>query len=60
MLYFVFVTPEHFKDLIKYFTEVRSIFESLTDEDAIQFSSNGQFLVHGLCYDRPDVLYKKL
>jgi len=58
--YHVYVTPNTHDDLIKYFTEIRGFFRNLTDEDARRYSTNNQFSLHGICYNRPDILYKKL
>ena len=60
--YKVFVTPENNGDLIKYLTDIRGFYSRLTDRVAQKYSKNGQFILHGLCYQdkRPHILYKRL
>lgn len=58
----VFVTPGNNDDLIKYLTDIRGFYSNLTDRVAKKYSKNGQFALHGLCYQdkKPHILYKRL
>ena len=58
MTYKVFVTPENHEDLIKYLTDIRGFYSQLTDSVSKRYSKNGQFLLRGLCYKRPNILYR--
>lgn len=58
--YKVFVTPENTDDLMRYLRDIRSFYSHLTDNVAKKYSRNGQFVLHGLCYNSPNILYKKL
>jgi|GEM_PF-5611174 hypothetical protein len=46
--YKVFVTPNNEHDNARYMDAIRFVFSFLTDERAVQFSSNGQFRLQGL------------
>lgn len=48
---FLFVTPEKSSDIEPYINEVARIWEDLTDEFSIQFSSNGEFSLNYLYND---------
>jgi hypothetical protein len=60
--YTVFVTPENNDDLIRYLIDIRAFYSQLTDSVAKKYSKNGQFVLHGLCYQDkgPHILYKRL
>ena len=60
--YKIFITPENNDDLIKYLTDIRGFCSQLTDRVAKSYLKNGQFVLHGLCYQdkRPHILFKKL
>jgi hypothetical protein len=60
--YKVFVTPENNADLIIYLADIRGFYSQLTDSVAKKYSTNGQYVLHGLCYQdkRPHILYKRI
>ncbi len=58
--YKVFVTPENIDDLMKYLRDIRGFFSQLTDNVAKRYSRNRQFVLHGLCYHRQNILYCRL
>jgi hypothetical protein len=58
--YKVFVTPENSDDLKTYLKDVRAFYSQLTDNVAKRYSKNRQFVLHGLCYNRPNILYKNI
>jgi hypothetical protein len=59
-IYKVFVTPEKAEDLEKYLTDVRGFFYTLTDRDAKRYSSNRQYILRALFYNKegPKIEYK--
>ena len=50
IIYKVFVTPQKIDDLTSYLRDIRGFYSILTDDVAKQYSKNGQFVLHGLCY----------
>ena len=47
----VFITPNNDKDNKNYMDNARSIQSMLNDSHAIQYSSNSQFKIRGLCFE---------
>jgi hypothetical protein len=56
----LFVTPENNDDLMRYLRDIRGFYSRLTDDDAKKYSRNKQFVLHGLWYHRPNILYSRL
>lgn len=54
----IMVTPANQDDFIRYVADYRA--GNFTDETSRNYSSNGQFKVHGIWTDGVNVLYKDL
>jgi hypothetical protein len=57
--YKLFVTPENSDDLMTYLRDIRAFYCQLTDNVAKKYSRNRQFILRGLCYNSPNILYCK-
>ena len=60
IIYKVFVTPENNEDFNKYLRDVRAFYCQLTDNVAKKYSRNRQFVLRGLYYNRPIIIYSHL
>jgi hypothetical protein len=56
--YKIFVTPENNDDLMSYLRDIRAFYCQLTDNVAKKYSRNKQFILRGLCYNRPNISYR--
>jgi len=56
----VFITPENPDDFHRYIDDIRRYFNNLSDEDAKQYSTNGQFSIMGLSYNGTSIQFKPL
>jgi hypothetical protein len=55
--YRLFVTPEKSANFLKYVNDIRAIYRNLTDDVAIKYSTNGEYILRGLNYNGVDLLF---
>ena len=56
----VFVTPSSDKDLNLYYDKIRGIFNELTDENAVSYSTNSDYKVQGLTIYDGTLIFKNI
>ncbi len=56
----VFVTPSSNKDLNLYYDKIRGLFNELTDDDAVYYSTNNDYKVQGLTIYDGNLIFKNI